>query len=182
MPLFRSFSGPPQNNPRHSNPAYPRSNPSTPLSSRDYGEARRPAYDRRRAPQHSYSDGYEGYRSQYNSGRFQGNGPSASSYSTYSPGGSGSYQSQYSRGSHQFSPRDQSQRQQQRQQPHRNQGPPTRVSFIFFCRGEGGGVYFFLGRVHFVENEKTQFNFSRLRDVKIFYLFFLYELNLPLSH
>ncbi|KAK2560376.1 5'-3' exoribonuclease 2 [Acropora cervicornis] len=126
VPLFRSFSGPPQNNPRHSNPAYPRSNPSTPLSSRDYGEARRPAYDRRRAPQHSHSDGYEGYRSQYNSGRFQGNGPSASSYSTYSPGGSGSYQSQYSRGSHQFSPRDQSQRQQQRQQPHRNQGPPTR--------------------------------------------------------
>lgn len=126
VPPFRSFSGPPQNNPRHSYPAYPRSNPSTPLSSRDYGEARRPAYDRRRAPQHSHSDGYEGYRSQYNSGRFQGNGPTASSYSTYAPSGSGSYQSQYSRGSHQFPPRNQSQQQQQRQQPNRNQGPPTR--------------------------------------------------------
>lgn len=120
VPPFRSFTSPPPNNPRHGYPTHPRSNPSTPLSSRDYNDARRQTYDRR-APQHNYSGGYQGARSQYNSGGFQRNGPSAQSRSAQSSRGPGSSQSQFSRNVYQNASRD------QWQQPNR-QGPPERDS------------------------------------------------------
>ena len=116
VPPFWSYSGPPQNYPRHGYPAQPRSNSGTPLSSRDYNDPRRQSYDRNRASQYN-SGGYQGNRSHYNSGGYQGNQPTAWSHQ-----GPGSSQSQYSRSSYQHSSRD------HRHQPNQQRGPPARVS------------------------------------------------------
>jgi len=119
-PPFRSYSGPPQSYPRHGYPAHPRSNPGTPLSSRDYNDPRRQNNDRNRAPQYN-SGGYQGNRPQHNSGGYQSNRPTAWSQTSPSSRGPGSSQSQYSRGNYQHSSRD-----QRYQQPNRQQGPPSR--------------------------------------------------------
>ena len=119
VPPFRAYSGPPQNYPRHGYPPPSRSNPTTPLSSRDYNDARRQSHDRNRAPQHN-SGGYQGNRQQYNSSGYQRNGPGAWSHTSPSFRGPGSDQSQYSRSSYQHSSRDQWHQQYNEQQGRSN--------------------------------------------------------------
>ena len=83
-PPFRSHSGPPQNYPRDGYPSHPRSNQSTPLSSRDYSDPRRNNYDRYQAPRG-------------NTRGYQGNRPTAWSHTLPSFRGPGSSQPQFSR-------------------------------------------------------------------------------------
>ena len=111
-PPFRSHSGPPQNYPRHGYPSHPRSNQSTPLSSRDYNDPRRNNYDRNQAPRD-------------NSGGYQGNRPTAWSHILPSYRGPGSSQPQFSRSNYHNQSRDSRQH-----QDNRHHGPPGRVSII----------------------------------------------------
>ena len=98
VPPLRSHSGPPQNYARQGYPPQQRSNPNTPLSSRDYNDPRRNSYDRN-----------QGQR--YNSGGYHGNQPGAWSRTMPSFRGPGSSQSRFSPNNYPNSPRDSRQQQ-----------------------------------------------------------------------
>lgn len=98
VPPLRSHSGPPQNYARQGYPPQQRSNPNTPLSSRDYNDPRRNSYDRN-------------YGQRYNSGGYQGNQPTPWSHTMPSFRGPGSSQSRFSQNNYSNSSRDPRQQQ-----------------------------------------------------------------------
>ena len=77
----------------HGYPSHPRSNQSTPLSSRDYNDPRRNNYGRNQAPR-------------YNTGGYQGNRPTLWSHTMPSYRGPGSSQPHFSRSKHHNQSRD----------------------------------------------------------------------------
>lgn len=115
VPPLRSHSGPPQNYARQGYPPQQRSNPNTPLSSRDYNDPRRNSYDRN-----------QGQR--YNSGGYQGNHPGAWSRTMPSYRSPGSSQSRFSQDNYSNSPRDP--RQQQNNWQHGRVGLFTFIDFF----------------------------------------------------
>ena len=98
VPPLRSHSGPPQNYARQGYPPQQRSNPSTPLSSRDYNDPRGISYNRN-------------HGQRYNSGGYQGNQPTPWSHTMPSYRGPGSSQFRFSQNNYSNSSRDPRQQQ-----------------------------------------------------------------------